>query len=267
MRKKLVGWRRIANAMWRAPDDPQVYGLLEVDATRLRSFIAASRAAGAHVTATHLAGRALARAIAAVPEMNVRIVAGRAEELPTVDVFFITAVEGGRDLSGVKIEQADRKDVFAVCEELRRRAKAMKAGNDPDLARSKRSLTLLPEPLLRAALRVTTVIVDDLGLDVPSLGLRKRPFGSAIVTSVGMLGLPIGFAPLSWMYRAPLLLLVGEITDKPVAIDGRVEVRPVLPLTATIDHRYVDGWHISKLLAPFRAYLEDPAAFEPAAPA
>jgi hypothetical protein len=61
----------------------------------------------------------------------------------------------------------------------------------------------------------------------------------------------------------PLLVLVGEITDKPMAVDGQVVIRPVMSLTATIDHRYADGWHISQLIKPFRAYLQDPAAFEP----
>ena len=49
----------------------------------------------------------------------------------------------------------------------------------------------------------------------------------------------------------------------PVAVRGRVEVRPMLPITATIDHRYADGWHISQLLKAFKAYMADFAAFEP----
>jgi pyruvate/2-oxoglutarate dehydrogenase complex dihydrolipoamide acyltransferase (E2) component len=36
----------------------------------------------------------------------------------------------------------------------------------------------------------------------------------------------------------------------------------VIPLSATIDHRYVDGSHISRAMAAFREYLEDPARFE-----
>jgi pyruvate dehydrogenase E2 component (dihydrolipoamide acetyltransferase) len=84
-----------------------------------------------------------------------------------------------------------------------------------------------------------------------------------MVTSIGMFGIPQGFAPLARFYKMPLLVLVGEIGPKPVAVDGEVVVRPVLPLTATIDHRYADGWHISQLIRPFRAYLEDPQAFEP----
>ena len=38
-RTKLKGWRKIANAMWRGPDDPQIYGALEIDATALVRFI------------------------------------------------------------------------------------------------------------------------------------------------------------------------------------------------------------------------------------
>src|SRR5205085_10758052 len=52
----------------------------------------------------------------------------------------------------------------------------------------------------------------------------------------GMFGIPQGFAPLARFYRVPLLVLVGEIAPKPWAVDGRVEVRPVLGLTAAIDH-------------------------------
>jgi pyruvate/2-oxoglutarate dehydrogenase complex dihydrolipoamide acyltransferase (E2) component len=62
----------------------------------------------------------------------------------------------------------------------------------------------------------------------------------------------------------PLLVLVGEIAERPVVVGGRVVARPVLPVTATIDHRYVDGWHVGQAMAAFREYLVDPQRFEPA---
>ena len=43
------------------------------------------------------------------------------------------------------------------------------------------------------------------------------------------------------------------------AVGERVEVRPVLPIGATLDHRLLDGFQIGKLAARFRAVLEDPA--------
>jgi pyruvate/2-oxoglutarate dehydrogenase complex dihydrolipoamide acyltransferase (E2) component len=262
--RALTGWRRIASAMWRPPDDPQIFGAFEVDARPVRDLIDRARRAGTRVTPTHVVGRALAHAIEEVPDLNVRIRSGRAYPRPSIDIFFITAVAGGHDLSGVKIERTAEKSVVEVADELARRGSAQKRGADPDLARSKRAMDLLPHRLLRRALRATAYLAEDRELDVPLLGLRRAPFGSAMVTSVGMLGLPQGFAPLAWMYDVPLIVLVGEIAPRAVVVDGRIEAREMLPLTATIDHRYVDGWHISQAMAAFRAYLAAPADFEPA---
>jgi hypothetical protein len=38
----------------------------------------------------------------------------------------------------------------------------------------------------------------------------------------------------------------------------------VLPITATIDHRFVDGSQISTAMAAFREYLAAPQDYEPA---
>ena len=260
----LTGWRKIATAAWDGPDDPQIFGALEIEATRLRAFLAAARAAGQRVTPTHLAGRAVAHALAAVPDLNVRLFAGRSFPRKSIDVFFIASLSGGRDLSGVKVERADEKSAVAVARELDERGRALREGRDPALARAKRTLERLPAPLLRVGLRLGAFLAGDLALDLPPLGLEANPFGSAMVSSVGMLGIPVGFSPLMWMYRVPLLVLVGEMADKPLAVEGRVEVRPVLPITATIDHRYADGAQIARAMQAFRAYLAAPEEHEPA---
>jgi pyruvate dehydrogenase E2 component (dihydrolipoamide acetyltransferase) len=55
---KVQGWRKIASATWGRPNDPQIYGDLELDATRLLAFIEEARAAtGVHVTVTHIVGK------------------------------------------------------------------------------------------------------------------------------------------------------------------------------------------------------------------
>jgi pyruvate dehydrogenase E2 component (dihydrolipoamide acetyltransferase) len=252
--------------MWRSPNDPQIFGALEVPAQPLRDFIEAARGAGHHVTPTHLVGRAVAHALAAVPEMNVQIRHGRLLPRDAIEVFFITAVAGGSDLSGVKITAVDETPAIDVAAELGERSRRLKSGNDPAFARTKRLMDRLPPSVLRVALRAQAFVAEDLRRDIPALGLHRNPFGSAMVSSVGMLGLPQGFAPLAWMYDVPVLVLVGEITWKPVVVDGRIEAREVLPITATIDHRYADGSHISRLMAAFREYLAAPARFEPALP-
>lgn len=250
--------------MWRAPDDPQIYGALEFDARPLEDFMQASRAAGVHLTPTHLVGRAVAHALAEVPDINVRLVGGRAVPRGTVDVFFLAAVAGGHDLSGVKIERADGKSAVEVARELDARISVLRREKDPAFARSKRVMDALPHPFLRAALGLSAWIVGDHARGIALLSLAPSPFGSAIISSVGMFGLPAGFAPLAWAWRVPILVIVGEIVDKPVVRDGRVEVGNVIQIAATLDHRYMDGWHISRLLHHLRAYLENPFTFEPA---
>lgn len=249
--------------MWNTPNDPQIFGALDVDARPSQHFIAHARAAGHHITPTHLVGRALAHALVAVPDLNVRMRRGRVLPRPGVDIFFITSVAHGHDLSGVKIKNVPDRSAIEVAVELDERATAMKSGRDKDFARTKQFMDKTPPWILGKVLRVATFVADDLGLDIPMLSLKNNPFGSAMVTSIGMFGLPSGFAPLAWMYDVPVLILVGEITEKPVVVDGKVEAVPMLPITATIDHRYVDGWHVSKAMAAFREYLAAPERFEP----
>ena len=69
--------------------------------------------------------------------------------------------------------------------------------------------------------------------------------------------------PLVSIFEDPGVSGSLAIEDRPVAVDGRVEVRPILPVTATIDHRFVDGWHIARAMKIFRAYLHSPADYEP----
>ena len=60
-------------------------------------------------------------------------------------------------------------------------------------------------------------------------------------------------------------MLVSEVKEKAVVIDGEIIARPMLTLSATLDHRYLDGSHAGRLVRSAPAYLGDPTAFEPVA--
>lgn len=258
------GWRKVASASWRGPLDPQIYGDLEIDATKLLSFIEAVRGAtGVRVTVTHLVGRAIARALGENPDLNVRMRRGRFVPRDTVAIFFVVAVEGGKDLSGVRVRDADRKPAVEIAEELAARAARVRTGEDADFGRSKKLLAVTPPSVLRLSLKLMTWLTSDLGLDLRRFGLRSHPFGSAMVTSVGMFGIQHAYAPLSPLYRVPFLALVSEVTVRPTVVDGEVVARPMLTISATMDHRYLDGSHAARLARTVREYLEDPGAYEP----
>jgi pyruvate/2-oxoglutarate dehydrogenase complex dihydrolipoamide acyltransferase (E2) component len=56
------------------------------------------------------------------------------------------------------------------------------------------------------------------------------------------------------------VLTVGAVEKRPRAVGETVQVRPVLPIGATIDHRLIDGFQIGRVAERFRAILEDPAS-------
>ena len=261
---KARGWRRIAVATWGHPNDPQIYGDIEVDAEALESFLVRAReVSGVRITVTHLVGKAIAYALAQQPEVNARLVHGSFMPRGSVDVFFIVAAGGGQDLSGVKVVGVDTKPVVELAEELRAKVDRVRVGDDGSFDRGKRILDALPIWLLGPLLRLTAWLTGERNVDLRNLGMPRQPFGSAMVSSVGVFGIQKAYGPLSPLYRVPILALVGEITPRPVVVDGDVVARPILTISATLDHRYLDGAHAARLARSVRAYLEDPAAFEP----
>jgi len=262
--RRVRGWRKLAGSAWGPPMDPQFYGDLELDAGALLSYIEeARRVAGVHLTMTHLVGQAVARGLAAVPELQVRLARGREYDRDGVDVFFIVAVGGGQELTGVKVRHADAKSAIEIAQEMNRRCAAIETGHDPELGRGKAMLTRLPPRSLRVALHLGAWLTSDLNLDLSRLGMPRQAFGGAMITSVGMWGVSHAYSPLAHYYRVPLLVLVGAVRKMPVVVEDQIVVRPMLTVTATFDHRYVDGFHAAQFAQAVRGYCQAPASFEP----
>jgi pyruvate dehydrogenase E2 component (dihydrolipoamide acetyltransferase) len=89
--------------------------------------------------------------------------------------------------------------------------------------------------------------------------MPRDPFGSAIVTSVGMFGIDTAFAPFVPLARCPILILIPEVRPRPWAVGDRVEVRPVLRICGTFDHRIIDGAAAGRFAATLSALLAAPA--------
>lgn len=259
------GWRKITSATWGHPNDPQIYGDLEIDATAALAFIEKARdTTGTKLSITHLAGKAIAHALGENPDLNVRMYRNHFVHRETVDIFFIVSTDAGSELSGVKVERADEKPVVEIAKELARRADRIRNDEDVEFGKTKQMLDRTPRMLLGVSLRAAAWLTADRDLDLKKQGLPRQAFGSAMVSSVGMFGIQHAYAPLSPYYRIPFLIVVGEVAMKPAVVDGQVVPRPMLTMSATMDHRYLDGFHAARLAKSARAYLEDPGSFEPA---
>ena len=254
-------FRRMAAAMWRQPSDPSIYGSMDVDATAALAFLREhQQATGVRLTVTHLVARAVALALRDQPELNGKVrFWGRLEQRSTIDVFVTVATEGNRDLSGARIDRADEKSLVELARAIADRVGKIRSGRDASYRQSRRALGRVPWWLARPATWLSDVLVNELHLDLAAQGMPRDPFGSAIVTSVGMFGIDAAFAPFVPLARCPMLILVPEVRPRPWAVGDRVEVRPVLRLCATFDHRIIDGAAAGRFAARLTELFAAPA--------
>jgi pyruvate dehydrogenase E2 component (dihydrolipoamide acetyltransferase) len=81
--------------------------------------------------------------------------------------------------------------------------------------------------------------------------------GTFTISNLGMYGVEQFVAVLNPPQVA--ILAVGAIEEKPVVVDGDFDVKPLMSLTLTCDHRAVDGSVAAEFLGTVRALLEEPA--------
>ena len=77
-----------------------------------------------------------------------------------------------------------------------------------------------------------------------------------------MLGVDEGYAPPTPFARTPVLVLIGAMRDRPAAVDGKLAIRPQMTITATIDHRFIDGFQAGTLVRVMRAVMAEPESVE-----
>ncbi|HXV58286.1 MAG TPA: dihydrolipoamide acetyltransferase family protein [Gaiellaceae bacterium] len=82
--------------------------------------------------------------------------------------------------------------------------------------------------------------------------------GTFTISNLGMFGVDAFNAVVNAPQAA--ILAVGRIVDRVVPVDGRPEVRPVLALSLSCDHRVVDGARAARFLGELAALIEEPAA-------
>ncbi len=256
-------WRKLAAAIYTAPQDARVYGTMEFDVTDAQTYIQEQRAAGVRITMTHLVISALARALAFdVPEMNCFIRRGRIIPRKTVDVLVAVTMNRGQEMSAIKIRGAHKKPVSEIAEETRRQAMAHRGGQESKSIQNKNTLSKLPWPFRRWAFRLIRWIVNDLGIQLKSLGLSDNSFGSIMLSNIGTHGLATGMAALFPAAKLPAVIVMGHAEEKPVVRDGEIVIRTVLPITGTFDHRIVDGGHAGTLARSVMRRLARPHALE-----
>ncbi|KAF3403806.1 putative dihydrolipoyllysine-residue succinyltransferase component of 2-oxoglutarate dehydrogenase complex [Penicillium rolfsii] len=88
------------------------------------------------------------------------------------------------------------------------------------------------------------------------LTIEDMAGGTFTISNGGVFGSLMGTPIINLPQTAVLGL--HAIKDKPVAINGKVEIRPMMYLALTYDHRLLDGREAVTFLVKVKEYIEDP---------
>jgi pyruvate dehydrogenase E2 component (dihydrolipoamide acetyltransferase) len=89
-----------------------------------------------------------------------------------------------------------------------------------------------------------------------AIDLADLKGGTFTITNYGSIGGIYGSPIIN--YPEVAILGVGKILEKPVVIDGKIEIRKVLPLSLSFDHRLIDGAEAARFMNTVIDHLEDP---------
>ncbi|SMR63677.1 unnamed protein product [Zymoseptoria tritici ST99CH_3D1] len=89
------------------------------------------------------------------------------------------------------------------------------------------------------------------------LTIEDMAGGTFTISNGGVFGSLMGTPIINLPQTAVLGL--HAINQKPVAIDGKVEIRPMMYLALTYDHRLLDGREAVTFLVKIKEYIEDPS--------
>lgn len=89
------------------------------------------------------------------------------------------------------------------------------------------------------------------------LGIEDMQGGTFTITNGGTFGSLMSTPILNPPQTA--ILGMHKIQERPVAINGQVEIRPMMYLAVSYDHRMIDGKEAVQFLVAIKELLEDPA--------
>jgi pyruvate/2-oxoglutarate dehydrogenase complex dihydrolipoamide acyltransferase (E2) component len=242
-------YRRFTAAAYQSVRHRQaIHGLLEVDVTRPRAILHAYKArTGKTLSFTAFLGRCLVKAVDEHKEVQAfRQGTRRLVVFDDVDVY--TVVE--HDVAGEKyivpyiIRQANHKSVQEIHHEIRAAQQTDGAG-----LLERNPIRFVPTLLLKPFFWAFVWV----GRWYPRLW--KNTGGTVGISSVGMFGGGAGWGiPAST--PTTLMLTVGGIGTKLVAIDGQIATHEYLSLTITVDHDIVDGAPAARFTQRLKELIE-----------
>lgn len=225
---------------------PDSYAVMLLDMSGAEAFRREYRKRhGVALTNLHLIIKAVARLIREEPWINYMVDGYKLIKPSTIDVGVSVAGEEGIT-PVVVIQEADKKSLQQISEELKTKAAEAVEQERENLKRLNRWGRWLPFDFLRR--RVIRYLANQ-------YRVRRTVIGTVQITSVGLKDL--AFHLPSHM-GTTWLLSVGGVVRRPVVVGDHVEIRPTVYVACQVDTRVVNAVRGVKAFRRFRRLVEHP---------
>ncbi len=256
-------FRKLAIGTWKTTYDPTVYGTLSVRMEKALAYIERFREVhGIRLTVTHLVAKAVAESLKRCPDANAILRFNKIylRSSVTISVLVVQTDQGDgkTDLTAARIGDAETKSLETFAKEMQETIDKVRQRKDVALEKGKSTIHKIPFLFMNLFTRLLAFLMYDLNIDLSGLGMPRDAFGSATVTNVGSLGLDVAYVPLVPYTRVPIFVAPGAVMDVPVVEDGKVIPGKMMNISASFDHRFIDGLHASILSKTMRQMLENP---------
>ncbi|MEM8600611.1 MAG: 2-oxo acid dehydrogenase subunit E2 [Bacteroidota bacterium] len=266
-------WRRVAAAVFAAPTDARLSVTVDVDVTEATRYLHQERAPGVRLGLVHLVAAAIARTIADdVPAMNTYLHRGRVRAKRSLTVL-LTAKAPGRDaLTEVRLPDAHLQAASDLAASARAAMQHLRTPEGKRALTKTYALAKVPWLLRRPTFKALRGLAMGAGLPLDAFDLAPESFGTVVLSEVGRFkhrAAPFWTrsvdGPLVPAAQGTTVVWLMEPRSMPVADGGEVVLRTCAPISATFDHRLVDGRHVGAFFSGVARRLQEPAQLNEAA--
>lgn len=257
-------WRKVASTIYKKPIDSKIYGTVDLDVTDLEKYIAQKRKEGVKTTLTYILTLIIGRAIREeVPELNTYVKRGKIVQREQIDATVSVLLPGGQ-MGSVKVLNADQLTIAELSNGMAEKISNSRKGDENDTMQSKSFLANIPWPFRNWFFKLYRTVTIHWGISLPGLGLDSNSFGSYVVSNIGSVGLDTGYGSLLPSSNVSVVWILGSIVKKPVVVNEDIVPRRIMALSATLDHRVVDGSHGGRMFRKIKYYIKHPEMLETA---
>jgi len=257
-------YRKMMPYLMRGRNESVVYFDDYVDVEELLQYVQDVKAKGDfNADITHCTIGAIAIGFHENPKMN-RFVAGR--RLYQRDGVHLTFSMKREQLNRAakvaisKLEIPPTQTFKELCERMNQNIAVERSGEKTYTDKELDLIMLLPRPLLRGAVALMR-LVDYYGLLPKSFIDGDAMFASAVVANLGSLNMSAGYHHFYEWGTASLFMMIGKIEERPVVIDGEIQVRKQMLIRFSFDERIDDGLNARFGIDSVRNALENPYTY------